>query len=128
MRRAGLATLCLAPLGACAAWQGMMTSGAPVPDCPTVIRASAWVDAMPSVGRSTQRLIVAVKIDDPRPWLLVPVTTDQADLLVLDLSPGGPAVPGNASYREPMTHRRSAVRITCGGKERAHIDQITKVM
>tara|TARA_R110001606_G_scaffold102807_2_gene225399 strand:+ start:691 stop:1083 length:393 start_codon:yes stop_codon:yes gene_type:complete len=127
--RAGLAILLLAPLGACAAWQGMMTSGAPVADCPSVLRASAWVDHMPKVGSGPHKMIVAVKLDDDRPWRLTPEASAETSVRSLALSPGGPAVAGNAGYREPVgDDMPMAVSVTCGGREVARIDRIQVVM
>tara|TARA_R110000868_G_scaffold208557_1_gene458061 strand:+ start:373 stop:756 length:384 start_codon:yes stop_codon:yes gene_type:complete len=124
--RAGILALLLAPLSACTTWSNIMT---PVADCPVVTRASAWVDQMPKVGSGTHKLIVAVKLDDDRPWLLTPVPSDTPGLLTLELSPGGPAVPGHASYREPVSKgKRDAISIVCGGEERARIDKITITM
>ena len=118
----------LASLGSCALWQNGAAPEA-ISDCPSVTRASAWVDQMPTIGSSPHKLIVALKIDDARPWLLTPTTSADPALLVLDLSPGGPAFPGNAGYRETASDvPRRAVSIMCGGRERLRIDNITKVM
>jgi hypothetical protein len=121
-------SLMLAPMGGCTLWSNML---APKPDadCPAVTRATAWVDQMPRIGSGEHKMIVAVSLDDDRPWLLTPVPTDKPGLLTLELSPGGPAVPGHASYRESAGKaKREAISIVCGGEERARIDQITKVM
>lgn len=126
--RTALFALLLAPLGACTVWNNMMTPNL-VDDCPTVTRASAWVDQMPKVGSGSHKLIVAVKLDDDRPWLLTPVLTGEPGVLTLELSPGGPAFAGNASYREAISKElREAVSIVCGGEERARIDKITIAM
>jgi hypothetical protein len=126
--RAAFTTLLLAPLGACTMWSNIMTPK-PIVDCPVVTRASAWVDQMPKIGSGAHKLIVAVKLDDERPWLLSPVPTDEPGLLALELSPGGPAFAGNASYRESAGEtKRYAVSIICGGEERARIDKITIAM
>tara|TARA_R110000782_G_scaffold30058_1_gene74889 strand:- start:313 stop:702 length:390 start_codon:yes stop_codon:yes gene_type:complete len=126
--RAGILALLFAPLGACTTWSNIITPK-PVADCPVVTRASAWVDRMPKVGSGSHKLIVAVKLDDDRPWLLTPVPTGEPGLLTLELSPGGPAFAGNAGYREPVsTALREAVSIVCGGEERARIDKITIAM
>ena len=126
--RAGILALLLAPLGACTMWSNIVTP-TPVADCPVVTRASAWVDRMPKVGAGAHKLIVAVKLDDDRPWLLTPVPTSEPGLLTLELSPGGPAFAGNAGYREAVgPARREAVSIVCGGEERARIDKITIAM
>ena len=118
----------LASLGACALWQNGAAPEA-VADCPSVTRASAWVDQMPKIGSSPHKLIVALKLDDTRPWLLTPMTTADPALLVLDLSPGGPAFPGNAGYRETASDvPRQAVSVTCAGSEVARIDKIQVVM
>ena len=118
----------LASLGACALWQNGAAPEA-VADCPSVTRASAWVDQMPKIGSSPHKLIVALKLDDARPWLLTPTMSADPALLVLVLSPGGPAFPGNAGYRETASDvPRQAVSIMCGGRERMRIDNITKVM
>ena len=118
----------LASLGACALWQNGATPEA-VADCPSVTRASAWVDQMPKIGSAPHKLIVAVKLDDERPWLLIPTASADPALLVLELSPGGPAFPGNASYRETASDvPRQAVSIMCGGRERLRIHNITEVM
>ena len=123
--RAGILALLFAPLGACTTWSNIITPK-PVADCPVVTRASAWVDRMPKVGSGSHKLIVAVKLDDDRPWLLTPVASDTPGLLTLELSPGGPAFAG---YREPVsTALRDAVSIVCGGEERARIDKITIAM
>jgi hypothetical protein len=126
--RVGILALLLAPLGACTTWSNIITPKQ-VADCPVVTRASAWVDQMPKVGSGSHKLIVAVKLDDDRPWLLTPVASDTPGLLKLELSPGGPAFAGNAGYREPASkERREAVSIVCGGEERARIDKITIAM
>jgi hypothetical protein len=126
--RATILALLLAPLGACTMWSNIMTP-TPVADCPVVTRASAWIDQMPKVGSGAHKLIVSVKLDDDRPWLLTPVPSDAPGLLTLELSPGGPAFAGNASYREPVSMGpREAVSIVCGGEERARIDKITIAM
>ena len=118
----------LASLGACALWQNGAAPEA-VADCPSVTRASAWVDQMPKIGSAPHKLIVALKLDDERPWLLIPTASADPALLVLELSPGGPAFPGNAGYRETASDvPRQAVSIRCGGRERMRIDNITKVM
>tara|TARA_R110002167_G_scaffold82983_5_gene226021 strand:- start:51 stop:305 length:255 start_codon:yes stop_codon:yes gene_type:complete len=84
---------------------------------------------MPKIGSSPHKLIVALKLDDARPWLLTPTMSADPALLVLVLSPGGPAFPGNAGYRETASDvPRQAVSIMCGGRERMRIDNITKVM
>ena len=128
MIRATVFALLLAPLGACTMWNNM-TTPTPVADCPVVTRASAWVDRMPKIGSAAHKLIVAVKLDDDRPWLLTPVPTDEPGLLTLELSPGGPAFPGNASYREPASNGpRRVVSIVCGGEELARIEDITIAM
>ena len=128
MTRARILALLFAPLGACTTWSNIITPK-PVVDCPVVTRASAWVDRMPKVGSGSHKLIVAVKLDDDRPWLLTPVPTGEPGLLTLELSPGGPAFAGNAGYREPVsTALREAVSIVCGGEERARIDKITIAM
>ena len=121
--------LLLAPMGACAAWQGVITSGAPVADCPTVLRASAWVDHMPKVGSGPHKMIVAVKLDDDRPWRLTLEASADPDVRSLALSPGGPAVAGNAGYREPVgDDMPTSVSLTCGGREVGRIDKIQVVM
>jgi hypothetical protein len=126
--RTALFALLLAPLGACTVWNNMMTADL-VDDCPIVTRASAWVDQMPKVGSGSHKLIVAVKLDDDRPWLLTPVLTGEPGVLTLELSPGGPAFAGNASYREPVSKGpREAISIVCRGEERARIDEITIAM
>lgn len=118
----------LASLSACALWQNEAAPEA-VADCPSVKRASAWVDHMPKIGSAPHKLIVALKLDDARPWLLRPTASIDPALLVLELSPGGPAFPGNAGYRETASDvPRQAVSIMCGGQERMRIDNITKVM
>jgi len=128
VRRPVVLSLLLAPLGACTLWSNMM-SPEPVADCPMVTSATAWVDQMPKVGSGSHKMIVAVSLDDGRPWLLTPVVSDQPGLLTLELSPGGPAVPGHASYREPVSKgKRDAISIICGGEERARIDKITIAM
>lgn len=128
VRRAGLLSLMLAPLGACTLWSDMLAVR-PVADCPAVTRATAWIDQMPRIGSGDHKMIVAVSLDDDRPWLLTPAASGTPGLLILELSPGGPAVPGHASYREPASKaRREAISIVCGGEERARIDQITITM
>ena len=128
VRRAGLLSLMLAPLGACTLWSNMLAAK-PDADCPPVTRATAWVDQMPRIGSGDHKMIVALSLDDDRPWLLTPVPTDTPGLLTLELSPGGPAVPGHASYREPARKaKREAISIVCGGEERARITQITVTM
>lgn len=123
--RAGILALLLAPLGACTMWSNIMTPK-PIVDCPVVTRATAWVDGMPKIGSGSHKLIVAVKLDDDRPWLLTPVPTGEPGLLTLELSPGGPAFAGNAGYREPVGKGlRKAISIVCGGEERARIEEIT---
>lgn len=119
-------SLMLAPLGACTLWSNTL-SAKPISDCPAVTRATAWVDQMPKIGSGAHKMIVAVTLDDARAWLLTPVPSDDADLLTLELSPGGPSVPGHASYREPVS-KRDAISIVCGGEERARINKITITM
>lgn len=127
IRRLSLA-VALVLMGACTLWQGMSASK-PVADCPTVIRSSAWVDKMPTIGSEPHKLMVAVKVDDERPWLLTPVSTDDPSVRSLALSPGGPAVAGNASYREQISHPMPlAISISCGGRELARIDKIKITM
>jgi hypothetical protein len=129
VRRAGLGALLLAPLGACAAWQGMMTPDTAVADCPVILRASAWVDHMPKVGTGPHKMIVAVKLDDERSWQLTPEPSADPAVRSLALSPGGPAVVGNAGYREPVSDDMpTAISLTCGGREVARIDRIQVVM
>ncbi|WP_373009539.1 hypothetical protein [Hyphomonas sp.] len=128
VRRPVILSLLLAPLGACTLWSNMM-SPKPIADCPTVTRATAWVDQMPKIGPGPHKMIVAVALDDDRPWLLTPVPSDVPGLLTLELSLGGPAVPGHASYHEPVSKaKRDMVSIVCGGEERARIDKITIAM
>ncbi|KJS34649.1 MAG: hypothetical protein VR74_19585 [Hyphomonas sp. BRH_c22] len=128
VRRAGLLSLLLAPLGACTLWSNMLAAK-PAADCPPVTRATAWVDQMPRIGSGDHKMIVALSLDDDRAWLLTPVPSGTRGLLTLELSPGGPAVPGHASYREPAGKaKREAISIVCGGVERTRITQITITM
>jgi hypothetical protein len=128
VRRPVILSLMLAPLGACTLWSNMMNAE-PITDCPMVTRATAWVDQMPKIGSGSHKMIVAVALDDDRPWLLTPVPSEEPGLLTLELSPGGPAIPGHASYREPVSKtKRDAISIVCGGQERARIDKITIAM
>ncbi|MBU1289482.1 MAG: hypothetical protein KJ871_17355 [Alphaproteobacteria bacterium] len=84
---------------------------------------------MPKIGSAPSKLIVALKLDDTRPWQLTPTTSADPALLVLDLSPGGPAFPGNAGYRETASDvPRLAVSVTCAGSEVARIEKIQVVM
>jgi hypothetical protein len=128
VRRAALALALAGVPGGCAVWNQLPFTTAKA-DCPAITRASAWINGMPRVGTKVHKLIVAVKLDDDRPWLLTPVESGTGETLVLDLSPGGPAFAGNAGYREPVRQpRREAISITCGGRERARIDEITIAM
>ena len=129
VRRAGLLSLMLAPLGGCTLWSNLLSHQQPVADCPAVTRATAWVDKMPRIGSGDHKMIVALSLDDDRPWLLTPVPSGTPGLLTLELSPGGPAVPGHAGYRESAGNaKREAISIVCGGEERARIDQIRVTM
>ena len=120
--------IALAPLSACSLWQTMKSSEQGV-DCPSVTRASAWVDKMPTIGSAPHKMIVAAKLDDARPWLLTPVSTPDRTVRALALSPGGSAVPGNASYHEQVSQDMPvAISITCGGNELARIEKITIAM
>jgi hypothetical protein len=106
-----------------------MMAPKPVADCPVVVRASAWVDHMPKVGSGSREMIVAVKLDDDRPWLLTQVPSADPTVRSLELSPGGSAVPGNASFREQVSHDMpGSVSITCGDRELTRIDKITITM
>ncbi len=126
--RGAALTLALVSLNGCSLWQTMRVPQQ-VADCPAVTRASAWIDKMPTIGSSPQKMIVAVKLDDPRSWRLSPVSTPDRSVRVLALSPGGPAVPGNASYHEQVSQDMPvAIRITCGGNELARIEKITITM
>ncbi|WP_341197823.1 hypothetical protein [Hyphomonas chukchiensis] len=127
MRRLGVMAA-LAPLGACALWHDTAASVSDAA-CPSVTHASAWVDHMPRIGSSPDKLIVALKIDDDRPWLLTPIMSSDPARLILEMSPGGPAFPGNAGYRETVSEmQRNSVSIMCGGKEQSRIEEITVTM
>lgn len=102
----------------------------PVPSCPQVTEAEAWVNRMPGIGDTPAKLIVSLRISTDEPWMLMPALEQEAGApatsdMVLDLMPGGNSVPGTVAYRQPQpAPLPEAIRIVCQGGEAARIDEI----
>nr|WP_321440157.1 hypothetical protein [uncultured Hyphomonas sp.] len=96
-----------------------------VPACPAVTRAKAWVNRMPTIGREPTKMIVMLDVDSQDSWFMAPLDMPSATGLILELKPGGAAVPGTVAYREmapaPLPAR---IAILCRGREVATIDKV----
>ncbi|WP_348763758.1 hypothetical protein, partial [Hyphomonas atlantica] len=68
--------------------------------CPEITDTSAWINRMPGPGQpSGGKLHVVVRVADDQPWMLTPQSGQPEGLLVLELSKGGPSLPGTAAYQ-----------------------------
>ena len=95
------------------------------PACPAVTKAEAWVNRMPTIGDEPTRMIVMLRVDSADSWFLTPLDMPAAQGLILDLKPGGSAVPGTVGYRQAApAPLPSPIRILCRGGEVAVIDQV----
>lgn len=95
------------------------------PACPEITDTSAWINRMPGPGQSGGKLHVVVRLADDQSWKLSPVPTEEAGLLVLSLSEGGPSVSGTAAYQQSRKPLPQRVKIECHGRAVAFIDKIT---
>jgi hypothetical protein len=68
---------------------------------------------------------MVVRVADDQPWRLSPAPKEEEGLLILNLSEGGPSVPGTAAYQQSRKPLPQRVRIECHGKTVAYIDKIT---
>jgi hypothetical protein len=70
-------------------------------------------------------MIVMLRVDSKDSWFLTPLDMPAAQGLILDLKPGGSAVPGTVGYRQmapaPLPAR---ISILCQGSEIATIDDV----
>jgi hypothetical protein len=96
--------------------------------CPAVTKAEAWVNRMPTIGSEPTKMIVMLGVDSKESWFLTPLDMPEAHGLILDLKPGGSAVPGTVAYRQmapaPLPAR---ISILCRGSEIAAIDDVMVV-
>nr|WP_321509773.1 hypothetical protein [uncultured Hyphomonas sp.] len=93
--------------------------------CPTVTSAKAWVNRMPTIGGEPTRMIVMLDVDSEDSWFMAPLDVPSANGLILDLKPGGSAVPGTVAYRQmapaPLPDH---IQILCRGSEVATISDV----
>ncbi|WP_321491118.1 hypothetical protein [uncultured Hyphomonas sp.] len=95
------------------------------PACPAVTKAEAWVNRMPTIGDEPTKMIVMLGVESKDSWFLTPLDMPAAQGLVLDLKPGGAAVPGTVGYRQMAPAPLPAgIRILCRGSEVATIDNV----
>ena len=106
----------------------LLSSCAAMPDastpCPDVTDVSAWVNRMPGPDDRPAKLHVLVRVSDDQSWMLSPVVSDEADILRLSLSPGGPSVPGTAAYQRKSAPMPRQIKIECHGETVASIEEI----
>ncbi|KCZ57797.1 hypothetical protein HY36_11510 [Hyphomonas atlantica] len=94
--------------------------------CPEITDTSAWINRMPGPGQpSGGKLHVVVRVADDQSWMLTPQSGHSEGLLVLDLSKGGPSVPGTAAYQQSRKPLPQHIQVQCQGKRVATIDEIT---
>ena len=126
MPRAVAALVSAAMLAGCQ-WLGLHSSDEmdATPACPAVTKAEAWVNRMPTMGDEPTKMIVMLRVDSAESWFLTPLDMPAAQGLILDLKPGGSAVPGTVVYRE-MAHAPlpSRIAILCRGSEVATISDV----
>ena len=93
--------------------------------CPAVTKAEAWVNRMPTIGSEPTKMIVMLRVDSQDSWFLTPLDMPAAQGLILDLKPGGSAVPGTVGYRQMAPAPLPAkISILCRGSEVATIDDV----
>ncbi|WP_273184588.1 hypothetical protein [Hyphomonas adhaerens] len=96
-----------------------------VPACPAVTSAKAWVNRMPTIGSEPTRMIVMLDVDSKNSWFMSPLDMPAVNELILELKPGGVAVPGTVAYRQmapaPLPDR---IRILCRGSEIATVSDV----
>ncbi|RAN32891.1 hypothetical protein HY11_04175 [Hyphomonas pacifica] len=105
-------------LASCA---GMSDASTP---CPDVTEVSAWVNRMPGPDDRPVKLHVLVRVSDDQSWMLSPVASDEAGVLRLSLSPGGPSVSGTAAYQQKSAPMPEQIKIECHGETVASIEEI----
>jgi len=94
--------------------------------CPEITDTSAWINKMPGPGQpSGGKLHVVVRVADDQPWMLTPQPGQPEGLLVLELSKGGPSVPGTAAYQQSRKPLPQHIQVQCQGKLVATVDEIT---
>jgi hypothetical protein len=80
---------------------------------------------MPTIGSEPTKMIVMLDVDSKDSWFMAPLDMPAATGLILDLKPGGAAVPGTVAYRQmapaPLPAR---IRILCRGSEVATISDV----
>lgn len=95
------------------------------PACPAVTKAEAWVNRMPAIGDQPTKMIVMLGVDSKDSWFLTPLDMPAAQKLILELKPGGTAVPGTVAYRQTVPAPLPAgIKILCRGSEVATIDNV----
>lgn len=128
VRLAGLALLALAPAACTAPTWGNGTGTAAAAPCPTLERASAWVNRMPGPDPSERRVQVLLRFAEEGYWALAPEPADGEGTARLRLVPAHGGIPGQASARLPADPLPRAIEILCDGETVTVIEAIETVM